>query len=478
MIVQSGRSPALLLILGVFAALVLCAGCTAPPGPPATPSPVPAPVGGIHLIHHVIIVMQENRAFDHYFGTYPGADGIPMADGVPSVCNPNPATGECVRPYHDANDTNIAGPHGEYDSVNDIDGGQMDGFVRMQQEGLRLSCNATFSIPGCRVWFATPDVMGYHDRREIPNYWRYADEFVLQDRMFESAASWSLPSHLFMVSAWSARCRNGDPMSCVDALQAPGQLVRLPNGTEDEPDYAWTDLTYLLHRENVSWAYYLDEGSQPDCENDEMFCTPGPQRVGVPQIWNPLPWFETVREDRQLGNIQSLDNYFTAAKEGRLPEVAWITPNDRDSEHPPAKVSTGQAYVTAIVNAAMESPDWNSTAIFISWDDWGGFYDHVVPPVVDRNGYGIRVPGLVVSPYAKKGYIDHQTLSFDAYLKFIEDDFLGGERIDPATDNRPDRRPTVRESVALLGDLKNDFDFSQPPRPPLVLQPYPPGTAP
>jgi phospholipase C len=117
----------------------------------------------------------------------------------------------------------------------------------------------------------------------------------------------------------------------------------------------------------------------------------------------------------------------------------------------------------------MQSPDWSSTAIFLAWDDWGGFYDHVVPPKVDGSGYGLRVPGLVISPYARHGFIDHQTLSFDAYLKFIEDDFLGGQRLDPATDGRPDPRPDVRESAPQLGDLTADFDFSEPSRPPLML---------
>lgn len=136
-------------------------------------------------------------------------------------------------------------------------------------------------------------------------------------------------------------------------------------------------------------------------------------------------------------------------------------------------MSRGQAYTTSIINSIMQSPNWNSTAIFLAWDDWGGFYDHMVPPKVDENGYGLRVPGLVISPYARKGYIDHQILSFDAYTKFIEDDFLGGERIDPKTDQRPDRRPTVRESVSHLGDLAQDFDFSQQPRSPLILNPNP-----
>ncbi len=125
--------------------------------------------------------------------------------------------------------------------------------------------------------------------------------------------------------------------------------------------------------------------------------------------------------------------------------------------------------MTGLINAVMKSPDWPSTAIFLSWDDWGGFYDHVVPPTVDENGYGLRVPGLVISPYARQGFVDHQTLSFDAYAKFIEDDFLDGQRLDPATDGRPDPRPDVRERAPILGDLRADFDFTQPPRPPLLL---------
>jgi phospholipase C len=126
--------------------------------------------------------------------------------------------------------------------------------------------------------------------------------------------------------------------------------------------------------------------------------------------------------------------------------------------------------VTKLVSAVMRSPDWRSSAIFLAWDDWGGFYDHVRPPVVDAQGYGLRVPALVISPYARHGYIDHQTLSFDAYLKFIEDDFLHGARIDPKTDGRPDRRPDVRESESILGNLANDFDFTQSPRAPLLLR--------
>jgi phospholipase C len=166
-------------------------------------------------------------------------------------------------------------------------------------------------------------------------------------------------------------------------------------------------------------------------------------------------------------------HFYRAAANGTLPKVSWVIPNDKVSEHPPALVSRGQAWVTGLVNAVMRGPGWNSTAIFLTWDDWGGFYDHVVPPVVDRNGYGLRVPAIVISPYARRGFVDHQTLSFDAYAKFIEDDFLSGERLDPTKDGRPDPRPSVRENVPILGNLVRDFDFRQKPRPPLLLPTHP-----
>ena len=334
--------------------------------------------------------------------------------------------------------------------------------------------------------------MSYHDAREIPNYWAYAQNFVLLDHLFQPDASWSMPTHLFAVSAWSARWKTPDPMSCVNALQDPQSIhppaaSQLANGTgqatqagglERRPNYAWTDLTYLMHKNQVSWAYYVAEGTQPDCEDNQMYCQPEPQSAGTPEYFNPLPYFETVKQDGELGNIQTVDKFYAAAKAGTLPQVAWIVPNGENSEHPPAKISNGQTYVTGLINSIMESPDWNSTAIFLAWDDWGGFYDHVVPPTVDENGYGLRVPGIVISPYARKGFIDHQTLSFDAYLKFIEDDFMSGQRLDPQTDGRPDPRPTVRENVAQLGDLSQDFDFSQPARPPLLLSEHPvPGPA-
>lgn len=459
-------------VLTCCLATVALAACSSPGSPSSTSTSNQN--SDIHKIQHVIVIMQENRSFDTYFGTYPGADGIPMQNGAPTVCVNDPQTGQCVKPYHNSADLNGGGPHGQTNATADIDNGKMDGFIAQAEQGRKGCLNTT--NPLCTN-SKSIDVMGYHDAREIPNYWTYANDFVLQDHMFEPNASWSLPAHLFMVSAWSAHCTTaGDPMSCQNALQNPVGNKKATNVSN--ADYAWTDLTYLLHKNNISWGYYLDQGTAADCPNDQMVCTQPAQKVKVPGIWNPLPSFDTVKQDGQLGNIQDISNFSTAAKNGTLPAVSWVVPNGTNSEHPPALVSTGQSYVTGLINAAMQGPDWKSTAIFLAWDDWGGFYDNVVPPHVDENGYGLRVPGLVISPYARQGYIDHQTLSFDAYLKFIEDDFLNSQRLDPKTDGRPDPRPTVRENVSILGNLLSDFDFSQSPRSPVILSTTPaPGPA-
>ncbi len=442
--------------------------------PTAEASSTPAGVdhAGLSKIKHIIFIMQENRSFDTYFGTFPGADGYPMSNGQITVCVPDSLTGQCITPYHETRDENLGGPHKQVDALVDINSGKMDGFIKRERVVQPTACKNS-KAPQCLDQNNPPDVMGYHDAREIPNYWEYAQSFVLQDHMFEPNASWSLPAHLFMVSGWSALCQTTDPFSCTNQLDNPG-IWKIINSTKNfneitRPIYAWTDITYLLHNAGVSWAYYVSEGTEPDCEDDAMTCQVKTFSIGTPSIWNPLPWFVTVRQDNEKGNIQTVSHFFDAAKNGTLPAVSWVIPNQDVSEHPPALVSKGQEYVTSLVNAVMNGPDWDSTAIFLAWDDWGGFYDHVTPPVVDKNGYGLRVPGIVISPYAKQGYIDHQTLSFDAYLKFIEDVFLGGARLDPATDNRPDPRTTVRENVPILGDLALDFDFTQAPRKPMVL---------
>jgi phospholipase C len=535
--ILSSRLSGSLLAAVALAMLAGCGGGGKPKGPgrPSLPhTTVIATPTGIHKIRHVVVIMQENRSFDSYFGTYPGADGVPGLAGNPGTlpCLPDPRLGGCDRPYHDPSLVNGGGQHGAPSAALDIDNGLMNGFVGASEIGAGRGCGRVVGV--CDT-SAPSDVMGYHDAREIPNYWAYAKHFVLDDHMFESDASWSLPVHLYMVSEWSAHCRvKGDPMSCVNNDQLGGfqtrqiaaaggrfsravirQCVRTRFGelatgrhgfsllrralrlavlqcnnriarekaqlnkqTVRGYNYAWTDLTYLLHKHGVPWGYFVTTGGEPDCADGTSNCRSAPLTPGTPNIWNPLPSFTDVKQDGQLGDIQPTSRFRADARAGTLPAVSWVVPDQDHSDHPPANIHAGQAYVTNLINAVMRGPNWDSTAIFLTWDDWGGFYDHVVPPEVDRNGYGIRVPSLVISPYARTGFIDHQTLSFDAISKFIEDDFLGGERLNPATDGRPDPRPDVRDANPHLGNLAADFNFNRAPLAPLILPLHPaPGPA-
>jgi phospholipase C len=399
----------------------------------------------IPQLQHVIIIMQENRSFDSYFGTYPGANGIPMKNGKPNDCNPDPVSHKCVYSYHDHTEATYGGPHDTPNVVRDIDDGKMDGFVADARLGQQINGH---------------QAMAYHDAREIPDYWAFAHDYVLQDAMFSSTTEWSLPAHLYMVSEWSAACHVlNDPMSCQSA-----DIYSLP----PLGGLAWTDITWLLHGAGVSWKYYVFAGQSPDVinpgEDDGIHGIYVPQGATIPSIWNPLPMFSDVAEDDQLRNIVDGTGFYADARNGTLPAVSWIVPNYRNSEHPTKSPRVGMEYVSGLVQAVMSGPDWNTTAIFVTWDDFGGLYDHVIPPNVDGWGYGLRVPALVISPWAKHGYIDHQTLSFDAYNKLIEDLFLNGQRLDPRTDGRPDSRPDVRENYPILGNLLYDFDFTQPPR--------------
>jgi phospholipase C len=422
--------------------------------------PLNLTASAIHKIKHVVIIMQENRSFDQYFGTFRGARGIPGLDGHPGhpPCLHDPVRGGCEKPFHDRYDFNHGGPHLAADMAAD-----MNCTNRIKHRGCRMNGFVARQEQICKGASPCLDAMGYHTGADIPNYWRYARDYVLQDHMFEPDTSWSLTAHLYLVSGWSAACGNPDnPASCKSSATPP-----VPNLS---PRYAWTDITYLLHKFGVSWRYYIFKGIEPDCEsNTKQSCAPvqqGPTSLG---IWNPLPSFTDVTDDNQRQDVQSVNGFFAAARAGKLPAVSWIMPSFPVSEHPESLVSAGETYVTGLINEIMSSPAWRSTAIFLTWDDWGGFYDNVVPPAVDKHGYGLRVPGILISPYAKRGFIDHQTLSFDAYNKFIEDDFLMGQTLNPRTDGRPDPRPDVRESLPQLGTLVRDFDFGQSPRAPAML---------
>ena len=404
-------------------------------------------------IQHVIVIFQENRSFDSYFGTFPGADGIPNGTCIPLDVS-RPKMG-CVVPFHDVHDTSIGGPHAASDAQIDLDNGitttLQDGFVQRQQAVITNGCAGTAPLYYCNdvAAIARHDVAGYHTDAEIPNYWAYAENFVLQDRMFEGVRDWSQASHLDLVSEWSATCSDyTDTSTCMSSEVYPIPAT---------PQIPWVGLFQLLDANNVSWKYYIATGGEPDCDDGELTCYPVQQNAKIMSIWNPVAGFAWVRSQSAAylaAHNPSVDQFFADIKAGTLPQVAWLIPDIAHSEHPGnSGVTSGMVYVTALVNAVMQSPYWNSTAIFVTWDDWGGFYDHVVPPLVDRNttknsaqGFGIRVPGLMISAYAKAGVIDHQLLDFDSYATLIENLFANGERLVPASFGNPDNRPDIRDA--------------------------------
>jgi phospholipase C len=243
-------------------------------------------------------------------------------------------------------------------------------------------------------------VMGYHTAAELPNYWAYARRYLLQDAMFAPTDSWTVPAHLYLVSGWSAICGRfarwdgALPADCSTNLERPDQGWRPKHG--GTRPYLWADITWLLGKAGVSWAYYVGPGTclgpgEGDCN--------GPKSTALGK--NPLLGFESVDASGQLDGVKRYGHFFRSAAAGTLPSVSWIVPYKENSEHPPQSVRTGQAWVTRVVNAVMEGPqeEWLRTAIFVVWDDWGGFYDHVEPPVVDEGGWGLRVPAFVISPW-------------------------------------------------------------------------------
>ncbi len=443
-------------------------------------------------IKHVIMIMQENRSFDSYFGTYPGANGIPQGVCIP-LDPANPSKG-CVLPFHDKHDSNAGGPHIYASALADLDDGittsKNDGFVYQQTSGAEACSSKEIPeviLPQCaglRDGVSRHDVMGYHTAAEIPNYWAYAQHFVLQDNMFAGDRGWSLEAHLELTSEWSAKCSKPPVLSSCATSHSPR-----PASPNKPAVYPWVNLFQLMDLNGVSWKYYLANGTEPDCEDGQMTCRPQKQHGGVLSLWNPTPGFTWVRQQDAAylaAHNPNVDQLLLDLKNGTLPAVSWVIPAADLSEHSPSGVTAGMEYVTSMVNAVMQSPYWKDTAIFITWDDWGGFYDHSIPPIVDYStpasevqGFGLRVPGLLVSPYAKPGYIDHNVLSFDSYAVLIEKLFMNEVHLDPVAMGQPDSRPDVRDELtsvsypdgttAAMGNLIDEFAFTQTPLSPLVL---------
>jgi phospholipase C len=357
-------------------------------------------------IRHVITVMQENHSFDNYFGTYPGADGVPD-----DACMPrDPATPSlgCVAPFHigsspveDLSDTPQV-------AAAQRNGGAMDAFLSAiaQQRGRQQ-----------------PLVMGHYDERELPFYWRLADEYVLFDRFFGSAAGGSLTNHMF----W--------------ATGGPGdQDVR-----ESVPAGGFTTPTIFdrLEAKGISWKFYVQNYEPAITFRSRPGDTAG-QVKSVP----PLNYARFVDDPKLMSHIVPLYDLQEDLVRGTLPAVSYVVPLGA-RERPPGSLKLGQVTVGTLVNGLMRSRYWPSSAFLLTYDTSGGWYDHVRPPRVDRWGYGFRVPALLVSPYAKRGHVDHTTLDFTSILRFIERNW----RLRPLTDR--DRR-----ARSLMGA----FAFDRPPR--------------
>jgi phospholipase C len=379
------------------------------------------PPHGMEKIQHIVWIIQENHSFDNYFGTFPNADGIP-----PSTCLPKmPGSTECVKPFHmPAGQPLLDLEHNWETAQAAYDHGTMDGFVWTE---------------------GSPYTMGYYDETDLPNYWRYARLFTLCDRFFSSEMTGSSPNHLFTVAARSNEINN------------IGSLEQLENDSDDPDGFPFIPVVKNFALRNVSWKYYVEtQPAQPDWERVNA----GLARLAFPNpkgftLWNPMPGFKSIRDDdEQMDRLVSLDDYYQDLQKGELPQFSWIIPDFQDSEHPPEPLDQGMWYVTRIINALMKSPYWGNTAIFLTWDDYGGFFDHVPPPEVDAYGFGPRVPMIVISPYAKSNFVSHFDYDFTSVLKFAE--VRWGL---PHLSARDDR----------ANDMRDCFDFHTSPRTPVVI---------
>lgn len=377
---------------------------------------------GLKKINHIVWIMQENRSFDNYFGTFPGADGIP-----PSTCLAKlPGSTHCVAPFHMPNLFPTCDlPHEWEHAHAAYDSGRMDAFVWVE---------------------GTPYTMGYLDERDIPNYWEYARKYTLADAFFSSEMSESLTNHLYMVSAQS-----GGMIGGAETVEEVEKIRDDPGG------FSFEAIINLLNKGGVSWKYYLE--TMPPRADEKMppdilwyLLHPDPKKFS---LWNPLPAFKSVREDPvSWGNLVELNQYYEDLKKQTLPQVSWIIPAFDDSEHPPELVQQGMWYVTKVVNALMQSPYWKDTVIFLTWDDYGGFYDHVPPPEVDALGLGPRVPALVISPYSKSGYVSHNVYDFTSILRFVEKRF---------------QLPNLTTRDLRADPMFDAFDFDHQPLSPFVI---------
>jgi phospholipase C len=378
-------------------------------------------------IKHIVVIMQENHTFDNFFGTYPGANGIPR-----NVCMPldptSPGT-DCVRPFLSNNPSPTDMPNENQAALTAYDNGRMDGF--MLAEG------------------KDSDTMSYYDNNTIPYYWDLAKHYVLADNFFSSVLSNSLPNHWYAIAGQA-------PIVSIynDILQSPKgedttqrQASRVYLPVSDQLSTI-ADL-FINNNTGISWKYYSDTILPGEASYRGAI-----KSGNAYDAWNPFAAKTSTYTEQYAPHFVSRGQIVTDLQDGTLPNVSWVIPSDKLSEHPASNIILGMNWVTAVVNSIMNSQYWNSTAIIVTWDDYGGFYDHVAPPQIDKYGLGFRVPAIIISPYAKTGFIDHTQYSFESMLKFIEWRF---------------NLPPLTERDAHANNLLNAFDFNQKPIPPHII---------
>ncbi len=386
------------------------AGCRVGPGclpcVPAAAAPVDdAPT--TTPIKHVVWMMQDNHSFDNYFGTYPGADGIPS--GVCQRLNLNrESTRGCVQPFH-IGDTPVEdlsqGPGVQRRQYN---GGRMDGFVAAYR---RLGLDGT-------------SAMGYYDGADIPFHWNVADQYVLFDRFFSSTKVGSREAYLYWVAGNAP------------AGQTP---LRSSAGYDDLPT-----IFDRLADQGISARFYV--------ENLDKAATSGDSRVSRSSqlVKVPLLSMKRFRDGGDhAGQVVDLSQYYLDLRNGTLPAVSYIVTTS-SSENPPAGPNAGSRTLRKVTTELMKSSAWSTSALMWTYDGWGGWYDHVPPPKVDSRGYGFRVPALLVSPYAKSGEVDHTVLDYTSMLHFIETNW----KLAPLSSRD-------KQSAGLA----SAFDFTAAPRP-------------
>lgn len=378
-------------------------------------------------IDHVVFVMQEDRTFNNYFGTYPGADGWPKGYSLP--VDPSDPAAARHEPFKLEVTRTPSPPHSTAAMVEAIDDGSMQGFIASARKyGLTKS----------------ELVLGYYDHRDIPFYWGLADRYVLADRWFSSVLGPSFPNHLY---AYAATRRSPDGTEIYDSVPEDGM-----------------DLLTIFDRleaAGVSWKVYV-QGYNPEATFRNREARMGITDSGAQLIWVPLVGIPRFVDEPVLNSkITDIDEYYEDLDRGTLPQVAFVTPSGL-SEHPPGDLRLGHFFAYDLLESLMMSEAWWQSVFILTWDEWGGWADHVPPPQVDEDGYGVRVPALIVSPYAKRGHIDSTIYDHTTPLAFIER--LYG--VEP-----------LAERDANADPLTGAFDFDQAPRPPELPPPVyePPG---